>query len=219
MRVEEKNINSSDENQILVRNIKKLMDAENITEVELARRAEIPQPTLHKILSGGTSNPRILTIKLLANYFNVAIDDLYENNILEIEEKPKTHYIPIVSWSDCIKGEAYIQSLSSSNWQTWIITEIPGESIYALTSKPCMEPQFPKKTILIVNPEITPIDGDLIVAYYKGTETATVRELSIDGPDKTLTPLNQKKNNPDFLDENIIFLGVIVQTRFSYHNK
>lgn len=219
MRLEEHIISSHQEDEILARNIKKLISFSNMTEVELARRAVIPQPTLHKILSGDTSNPRISTIRLLANYFNISVDDLYGDNILEIIEKPKVHYIPIISWNDCIKGTAYTHNLSSSNWQAWIITEVLGESMYALTSKPSMEPQFPRKTILIVNPAMTPIDGDLIVVHYKGTESATVRELSIDGPDKALISLNQKTKNANFLDENVTFLGVIIQTRFSYYDE
>ena len=57
----------------LVNNIKRLMMAKGLNEAKLAKRTNIPQPTLHKILSGKTEDPRVSTLKLLAEFFNVSL--------------------------------------------------------------------------------------------------------------------------------------------------
>ena len=42
--------------------------------------------------------------------------------------------------------------------------------------------------IFIVNPNILPDDGDLIVVHYPDTNEATLREFTQDGPTKLLPP-------------------------------
>ena len=43
---------------------------------ELARQLSIPPPSINRILSGQVTDPRISTLILLADYFDVGIDQL-----------------------------------------------------------------------------------------------------------------------------------------------
>ncbi|SRR5579883_991777 len=207
------------EEDVLVHNLKQLMHNAHINEAELARQTNIPQPTLHKILAGNTIDPRISTLKLLADYFNISLDELYLSpQDFNHQVKTKTQTIPIISWSDCIKSLSYISSLSQTNWDKWLVTEPLTKHAYSLLSKPSMEPHFPKNTILIISPDITPSDGDFVVVHYERTEEATLRELIIDGPNKLLVPLSSNINQ-DPLNEHIKILGVLLQSRFAYHGR
>lgn len=207
------------EDEILISNLRQLMYNARVSEAELARQTKIPQPTLHKILAGSTTDPRISTLRLLADFFHLSVDDLYTPNIdSSPQTKAQTQSVPIISWSDCIKSSSYLKQLSPANWQDWLVTEPLGENVYGLTSKPSMEPHFPRNTILIINSKLIPTDGDLVVVHYAGTEEATLRELMVDGPSKLLIPLSSNANK-DILDENIKILGVLIQSRFSHHNK
>ena len=78
-----------------------------------------------------------------------------------------------------------------------------------------MEPRFPRGTILIVDTQTKPTDGDFVIVHYATTKEATMRELSIDGPHQLLLPLNQNSVS-DKLDKSIRIVGTVIQSRFSY---
>ena len=198
-------------------NLQKLMRGNGVTEAELARQTKIPQPTLHKILTGKTVDPRGSTLSIIANYFSVSIDELYVG--VHIDHKhipaPETQSIPIITWKDCVKGERFTSELTPTNWSSWLTTEFIGPSAFALESKPSMESRFPPHTIFVIAPEITPEDGDLVVVYYPNTNEATLREFSLDGPTRLLLPITMNAELTS-LTENIEVFGVVVQTRLNY---
>ena len=96
-----------------------------------------------------------------------------------------------------------------------IVTEFISPNAYALISKLSMEPRFPKKTILIIDPDLIPKDGDFIVVVYPHTDEATLRELSIDGPTQLLLPLNLTGVVTKYEKETHV-IGVLVKSCFSY---
>lgn len=52
------------------------MDRADITENELARQTGVPQPTINRILSGESRDPRTGTLEKLAEFFNVTVTQL-----------------------------------------------------------------------------------------------------------------------------------------------
>lgn len=70
----------------------------NLNAMGLSRLANIPQPTLHHLLSGKTKKPRALLIKKLAQFFNISILALLES---DIANQPLIQIInlPILSWN------------------------------------------------------------------------------------------------------------------------
>lgn len=204
---------------LLITNLQRLMEAHTISEAELSRRTQIPQPTLHKILSGKTCDPRISTLKALAECFGVSLDALYTNNVLayqEMQMQPSGISIPIISWEECLKGPDFMKKLSPSNWERWAVIEYTdSQGMFGLISKPSMEPRFPRGSLLIADANFYPNDGDLAIVQYPNTAEATLREVSIDGPNKFLAPL--KEGLPaDVWDNAIKILGTVTQSRFSY---
>lgn len=203
----------------LTNTLRRLMDERNITEAELARRTNIPQPTLHKILSGKTGDPRASTLKALADFFGVTIDMLLTGSASVppmTTTAANTQSIAIISWSDCLEASKLIRTLDSVSWDNWITTEYSSTNAFALTSKPSMEPRFPIGSTLIIDPNITPEDGDLIVVHFPNTSEATLRELSIDGPVKQLVPIC-KNSSPETFSAEIRDLGVLVKSIFKFH--
>jgi SOS-response transcriptional repressor LexA len=203
---------------VIINNLQQLMFSRRLNEAELSRQTGIAQATLHKIFSGKTADPRISTLKLLADFFGITLDDLYLKDILD-KKRTAQHgqSVPIISWADCINSANPIAKLTPTSWEKWIVIEqTNNEYIYALASKPSMEPRFPRGTILIVNPKALSMDGDLVVVQYPDTNEAALRELSIDGPNKLLLPLNVN-SVPDKLENNIKIIGTIIQSRFFHH--
>jgi transcriptional regulator with XRE-family HTH domain len=66
----------SKEISIMAKNIKKYRDKKGISQDKLSKLAGITLHTITKIESGATSDPRIETVKKIANALGVSIDDL-----------------------------------------------------------------------------------------------------------------------------------------------
>src|SRR3990167_6691657 len=208
----------STEHDLLVVNLRALMRKANLNEAKLSRATRIPQATVHKILAGKTEDPRASTLKTLSDFFGISIDELLSGNPVASSEKnavATAQSIPIISWKECIHATQFVSSLTPSNWEKWVVSEFLSKHAYALSSKPSMTPRFPKDTILFIDPDIAPKDGDYVVVLYADTDEATLREFSIDGPTKLLLPLNP---NGDLtkLDKSVKIVGVLVKSSFAY---
>lgn len=203
------------ESQLLIHSIKKLMALQNIREAELSRKTGIPTTTLHKILSGQTTDPRISTLQSLANYFDVSIDTLYSETSGYVVTNSLVQSIPIIKWSDCLHAESFLKNLTATNWDEWMTVENMSNNTYALSSKKSMEARFPPKTIFVVEPTINAEDGDIVVVAYPEAEEATLRDFSMDGPSKLLLPISANSEVTK-LNDNIKIIGVVTQTRLHY---
>jgi transcriptional regulator with XRE-family HTH domain len=67
------------------------MTGREISENELARRTGVPQPTIHRVLSGRVADPRDGTLRPLATFFGVSVEQLRTagaNDIAPKNESP-----------------------------------------------------------------------------------------------------------------------------------
>ena len=53
-----------------------LMSKNGLTSSELARKTGVAQPVIYRLMSGETENPQILTLKPIADYFKLSIEQL-----------------------------------------------------------------------------------------------------------------------------------------------
>lgn len=61
------------------------MSKEKINCTDLSRRTGIAQPIIHRLSHGQNINPKINTLKPIARYFKVRIDDLIEEQSAAVE--------------------------------------------------------------------------------------------------------------------------------------
>ena len=54
-----------------------LMSEKSIKSAELARKTGVGQPVIYRLMTGVTENPQILTIKPIAEFFEVTLDQLF----------------------------------------------------------------------------------------------------------------------------------------------
>lgn len=200
--------------------IKELLAQEHINVTELARRIHLPQPTIHRLLTGKTEDPKLSTLCLIAEYFGVSLDQILGNTQLKNDnnnlKNTSAFSIPIISWQDATNLEGMITNLTINNWDNWLMVDTEASPLsFGLKSKRSMEPRFPAGSILIIDPQISPADGDLVIVQYSNTNEATIRELVLDGPKHELLSILNNSIKDEFNNE-IILLGVVIQTRFSY---
>ena len=160
--------------------LKQLMSEDDINTSALARKTNILQPVMHRLVTGDTDNPRIDTLLPIAKYFGITVDQLMGKFPLPAE-----------------------RSASSS------------ENSYTVTVKDStMLPQFTEGTLLIVDPDLMPENGDFAIIELSSSDEPTFKQVFFDGADIYLKPLN-----PDFktihLAKNSMhrFLGVVVESR------
>lgn len=207
----------------LVHNIKRLMAAKGLNEATLAKRTSIPQPTLHKILSGKTADPRASTLKLISEFFNISLDAIIytppheQFDLATNGAKRQTKHIPVISWQQCVDATDFLATLTPSNWEHWQTATVRSEQVVSLISKNSMEPKFPKGTLLLVDLDAKPIDGDLVVVHYPNTDETTLRQLSLDGPVKRLQALSREQDS-DVLDDQTRIMGVVIQAKLVFHD-
>jgi len=53
-----------------------LMSEKGIKSAELARKTGIGQPVIYRLMTGTTDNPQVLTLKPIADFFGISIDQL-----------------------------------------------------------------------------------------------------------------------------------------------
>lgn len=68
----------SKEISTIARNIKKYREKKGISQDKLSKLANITLHTITKIESGATPDPRIETVKKIADALGVGIDDLFK---------------------------------------------------------------------------------------------------------------------------------------------
>ncbi|MEO8402380.1 MAG: XRE family transcriptional regulator [Gammaproteobacteria bacterium] len=182
--------------QALAKNLRTLLDSRGVSEGEIAQSLGIPVMTVRRIVSGETADPRISTLKLIAKYFDVSIDLLLENNdekMLPFMAKRTPQFVPILDWktagdiTDC-------KQIDLSTWKKWHPIVFNNHSslsdkVFALESRPSMQPRFPTGTLFIIEPDEPPTDGDIILIKMKTDGDLSLRELVIDPPKWQLQPI------------------------------
>lgn len=67
--------------------LSQLMAEKDINSAELARATGIGQPVIYRLMTGTTENPQILTLKPIADFFGVSIDELLGYKQIHAEKK------------------------------------------------------------------------------------------------------------------------------------
>lgn len=197
----------------------RLMFDKRIRTAELARRTNLPQPTVQRIVSGVTPNPHRSSLEPIAQFFELTLDQLKGLEPIPglqpaTPEAAGWQKIPLLEWdqtNDWLAG-----NLDLKNFPDLFTDAKVGPRAYALNMKDSsMEPQFPKNTTLIVDPDKAPKDRDFVIAHLQNYPEAVFRQLLMDGPQHYLRPLS-----PDFqhfkvhsLEKHDKIIGVLAQVR------
>ncbi|TAK76902.1 MAG: S24 family peptidase, partial [Gammaproteobacteria bacterium] len=118
--------------------------------------------------------------------------------------------IPLINWS-------HLNTLVKQKITKFIITECSvGKTAFALyISDQSMEPLFPEKSIVIVDPESEPTHGSYIIIKTGKNELILRNFLLISG-NKYTTPLNPKFGTIAKLLTKDKILGTVVRTIYDH---
>lgn len=221
MGIEHLDLNFVQQNSI-AENLARLIALKKTTDNKVAQDLEIPVISIRRLLSGETTDPRVSTLKAIANYFDVNVDDLIntDSSISQgVIAQAKPLLIPVLDWDSINKRN----TIDFSHWSEWIpVTIGKNEKIsahaFALESRPSMCPRFQQGTIFIIDPELSATDGDLVLINLRENNEVTLRELFIDPPEWQLHPIHQGSKILQFSKETHEIIGVVFLTLF-YNRK
>ena len=89
---------------LIAKNLNYLIEKHRTNPNALAEATKTKQPTIHRILSGESNDPRTSTLAPIATYFNVSVEDLRSKNLetgidVNIEAAPNLKgRIPVISF-------------------------------------------------------------------------------------------------------------------------
>ena len=92
-----------DANSAVISKLNELMLSQNMNQTEMARRSSVPQPTVHRILSGQSDDPKITTLRKMAETLGTSLGALEG-------ESNKRHggdlTVPLIEWNQLTTPKA-----------------------------------------------------------------------------------------------------------------
>lgn len=207
--------------------LRKFLFEKNMKTIDLAREVNLPQPTVHRLVTGKSTRPYKSSLKPIADFFSVTVDQLVGEEPLPeaIWEQSQNQTIatnssiiksiPIISWKQLHSVES-----ARKNSQKNVVTigNLSEESFALVMPDFSMEPFFSRGTLLILDPKQPAKDRSYVLVKLQENNLYIFRQLLIDGEDRYLKPLNPDlsmfKMRVLHADDEII--GCLVESRNQY---
>jgi SOS-response transcriptional repressor LexA len=203
----------------------RLLDRKKMSITELARATDLPITTLHRISSGTSTRPYRKSLRPIADYFSLTIDQLTGEKPINNEgETNKTLpitknliEIPLITWE-----EIDFSDKNSVSKGTVITTNDMSKDCFALLmNDSSMEPTFLEGSILVFDPNTQEYDRCYALVNLFGQQVHVFRQIIKDANYKFLKPLN-----PDLIASQMYLMkaldaiiGVLVESRQAFGKK
>lgn len=204
------------EQSSLCNNLNFLMVEKDISASSLARETNLPLSSIKKIRNGSTPNPTIATLLPIARYFNVALEEMLDNDLLahkiKWQEKKRgpvsLAHLPVIAWEEVlswpdvptIKRHIILSEMKLSSFS--FVLRVNGEDLGL----------FSNGGLLLMDPEATPSHRDYVLVHKKEMTFPYLKRLLIEGDKKFIQSVSIEKNIDVFTDEFNI-LGVLIEYR------
>jgi SOS-response transcriptional repressor LexA len=204
-------------------NLTTLLEQQDLSVNELAKNTGVPQPVLHRLVKGKTTNPNILTLIPIAKFFSISISQLLGEDLLPLSESNEisakiTIKLPIIPWEDIHDWIIHRQTKKSD---FILVTENVSRAAFALKIAELKsnidDPIFHENSIIVIEPNIIPQDSDYVIVknFSLRSSQPLLRQLLIDGNNKYLKPLNSLVETQK-LRSNEQIIGVMLEIRHRY---
>lgn len=195
----------------------------NISISELARLTDIPQPTIHHILTGSTKNPRKKALEALSEFFSVSIQQLLGQDKLPtiipdaVKADLQISTIPLIEWDMLYNWPTAGTQIQGA--QEILLNKKIATNSFALVSKDTtLEPAIPHNALLIFEADKTPKDRDFVVVHLGEDNLILLNSLFIENGQRyvkqNLEDGNFKLIKLDTARDRI--LGTLIEARLLY---
>lgn len=205
--------------QTVSENLQHLIKLHNgISILELSKRTQIPQPTLHHILNGQTKKPRKQALEALAKFFSITVEQLTGTHSLPkipfaLKENLKISTVPIIDWN-MIKND----EKKTSPKEIILDKKVGEKSFAAIMPDTSMEPLFPENSLLVFDSDKKCKDRDFVVTLLAHNNEVVFNRIFIDDSEyfiKHNTPNSESKLlKLNLLEDKII--ATLIEARMQF---
>lgn len=148
--------------------VRRLMEHFKMSEADLCRGVNLPQTTINRLLTGQTSDPRISTLTVLAQFFNISLDQIIgkERLILSsLHNQAKGSTIPVIEWAN-LQSWLSPKAYPESDLKIFVKTEKDlSAGSFAVKTPVACESVFGKDSLLIMNrfQNLKPSEGQMVL--------------------------------------------------------
>ncbi|OGT22140.1 MAG: hypothetical protein A3C55_02050 [Gammaproteobacteria bacterium RIFCSPHIGHO2_02_FULL_42_13] len=205
-------------------NLIKLMSIHNISGHELHRNTGIPTSTIQRLCTEKRPNPTISTLKPIADFFSISLNQLIGDTPLPNEytigisfQKHETwKNILIITWEEALN---WLSGNINITNKPVVSTDIDvGKNVFALEIPNNDWVGFRKGSILIVDPDVAPMDRGFVISTKKGLDSTTMKKYLIYDGEVYLEPLNKIFKTVD-LSNDFIILGTVIQLKLDFNKE
>lgn len=192
-----------------------LMDKWSVDSAMLSQQTDIGITTINK-LKRGIGNPTYSTLVTLAAYFNLSVSqlmeiDLSKNNIA----KEKLSSIYVLSISDF---KDYLNNIKKPKESVSVAITSNPESCFAIKiTSNTMSPFFEKGSIFILDKDIYPQDGDIVLVEFS-EHNLCFRKIFIQGNSYFFKPVSDTLTDSFIKGENFIIHGVVISAIQNFYS-
>lgn len=199
----------------LAENLKTLMRLNNISPTKLARNTGIGQPVIFRIATGETDNPKLATLRPIANFFKKSISQLIGDEPLLSEQIYKQVIrVPLISMAEV---NQWPERFDENDHEKYVICDCNVSKLaFAVEVQDItMAPQFLPGTILVIDPTKEANDRDFVVAANSKLKSATFKQLLIDSETRYLKPINTDFRTTQMTEDHKI-IGPVLRSRLDF---
>ena len=140
--------------------VRQLMVHAKMSEADLSRGVNLPQTTINRLLTGQTTDPRVSTLVVIAQFFEISLEQILGRELLVLNSNcrhGKNSTLPVVPWE--YLGEFLGGGLNNEDaLTTWLKTEkLLNPGSFALKTPVACFPTFGEGSTLVLN-RLTPND-------------------------------------------------------------
>lgn len=220
------------------KNLEWLMAKARTNPHELQRATGVPQPTIHRILTGVSSDPRTQTLQPLADFFQVSINDLrtrdlavddyfgegtgpYKRIVVVKDSDPTLTHIPKVRFRVAAGNASFEVEPDDDDGSTttvptsWVERgKLSTDKLVAMkVGGESMAPTlFPDDVVVINTADTEPEDGNVYLVNYEGE--SVIKRLERDAGEWWLKSDNidqRKYGRKVWSDDSCIIIGRVVR--------
>lgn len=202
----------------LSKNLEFLLKKNGLSLSQLSQACGVDKPIISRILNGKTTNPQVDTLKPIAEFFDITIDQLIGVGKTAAEKQygvvvPIDRLlVPLIEW----KHIPYWREIKDSyNPKKTIDARITGskDSFAIEIDNNKYEPVFSCGCIIIIDPSIDPKNRDYILTSDENSALPTIEQLIIEN-DKTFLKTIDSKLNIKKITKLICF-GVVTESHLN----
>ncbi len=187
-----------------------------LSERELSRKTGISKSVINRLIKEKNPNPTLDSLSIIANFFSIPVGQLIgeiplrEDDLGKYRATATDNSVPALNWHEAYNPEEFF---SKKREAKRVLTEhVTSKHAFALNiNTASMEPQFQKGSIIIVDPEVEPGNGDFVIVALKGQKFVNLKEIVFDDDIRFFVTPGQAEISQQ-LGEKDRIIGVVVQT-------